>query len=114
MNSQNVQEESAPDSQLGGRFVRPDRKPASSTTGVRDGLVAFKFGGSSLLGARCMLHAANLVRPVAERSRVVVIVSAMKGVTDGLLTCAQALAERKHQRARAEAEAVLRLHDDVL
>jgi len=81
---------------------------------VRESLVAFKFGGSSLLGAERMLHAASLVRPVAQRVQVVVVVSAIKGVTDRLLGIAQTLSERKTERARAEAEAVLCLHVDVL
>jgi len=98
----------------------PDRySPAQgveppSSNAVRDSLVAFKFGGSSLLGAERMRHAAGLVRPVAKESLVVVIVSAMKGVTDRLLAVAQALADRDNLRARAEAEGVLRLHFDVL
>src|SRR4029077_15204905 len=71
-------------------------------------------GGSSLLGAKRMLHAAGLVQPAAQLMQVVVVVSAMKGVTDRLLGIAQALAERKHERARSEAEATLRLHLDVL
>src|SRR6202040_930274 len=81
---------------------------------VRESLVAFKFGGSSLLGAERMLHSAGLVRPVAQRMQVVVVVSAMKGVTDRLLGIAQALGERQSQRALSEAEAVLRTHLDVL
>jgi bifunctional aspartokinase / homoserine dehydrogenase 1 len=81
---------------------------------ARESLVAFKFGGTSLLGAKRMLHAASLVRPVAQLMQVVVIVSAMKGITDRLLGIAQALDERKSRRARSEAEAVLRLHLDVL
>jgi aspartate kinase len=80
----------------------------------RQGIVAFKFGGTSLLGAERMLHAAALVKPVARASQVVVVVSAMKGVTDRLLAITQLLAERKNQRARADAEALLRLHHDVL
>jgi aspartokinase/homoserine dehydrogenase 1 len=80
----------------------------------RKSIVAFKFGGTSLLGAERMLHAANLVKPVTRGSHVVVIVSAMKGVTDRLLAIAQLLAERKNLRARAEAETLLRLHHDVL
>src|ERR1700674_596230 len=71
---------------------------------VRESLVAFKFGGSSLLGAERMLHAAGLVRPAAQWMQVVVVVSAMKGVTDRLLGIAQALDERKNQRARLEVE----------
>ena len=80
----------------------------------RQGIVAFKFGGTSLLGAVRMLHAAELVKPVARGAHVVVVVSAMKGVTDRLLVVAQLLAERRNQRARADAEALLGLHHDVL
>ena len=87
---------------------------ANATAAARESLVAFKFGGSSLLGAERMLHAASLVRPVAQQMQVVVVVSAMKGVTDRLLGMAQALGERKSQRALSEAEAVLRTHLDVL
>jgi bifunctional aspartokinase / homoserine dehydrogenase 1 len=88
--------------------------PSVDLADGRDSIVAFKFGGSSLLGAQRMLHAASLVRPVAQATRVVVVVSAMKGVTDRLLAIARALATRKNQRARAEAQAVLHLHRDVL
>jgi aspartate kinase len=45
---------------------------------------------------------------------VVVVVSAMKGVTDRLLGIAQALAQGSSQRARADAEAILYLHLGVL
>jgi bifunctional aspartokinase / homoserine dehydrogenase 1 len=114
MSPENVQEELASEPELAGRFVLDAQAAARPSARARARFVALKFGGSSLFGARCMLHAAGLVRPVAEASRVVVIVSAMKGVTDRLLATARALAERKHQHARAEAEAVLRLHQDVL
>jgi aspartokinase/homoserine dehydrogenase 1 len=77
-------------------------------------VVAFKFGGSSLLGAKRMLHAASLVRSAAAVSNVSVIVSAMKGVTDHLLSIAHALADGKLAHARREAELVLQLHLDVL
>ena len=81
---------------------------------ARESLVAFKFGGTSLLGAERMLHAAGLVRPVAQLMRVIVVVSAMKGVTDRLLGIAQALGEGNSQQARSEAEAVLHLHLGIL
>ena len=77
-------------------------------------IVAFKFGGSSLFGAERMQHAAGLVREVAQSSRVVVVVSAMKGVTDQLLRIGHALAEHESDRARLEAESLLTLHQDVL
>lgn len=77
-------------------------------------LLALKFGGSSLLGAKRMLHAAGLVRAEAQSSSVIVVVSAMRGVTDRLLSVAQALAERRLSRARNEAEGLIHLHFDVL
>jgi len=77
-------------------------------------VVAFKFGGSSLLGAERMLHAARLVRQAAELSKVAVVVSAMKGVTDHLLSIEKALVAGKLAHARREAEVVLELHLEVL
>ena len=77
-------------------------------------VVAFKFGGSSLLGAGRMLHAASLVHTATRASRVTVVVSAMKGVTDHLLSIARALAGGRVAHARREAEFVLDLHLDVL
>src|SRR5713226_9861806 len=118
MSLENVQEESA-----------AERSPASSRVGVapdervpfaggsnkqRQNVVAFKFGGSSLLGADRMLHAAGLVRAATRASSVTVVVSAMKGVTDHLLSIARALADGKLAHARREAELVLVLHLDVL
>jgi aspartokinase/homoserine dehydrogenase 1 len=88
--------------------------PTGPYSVARESLVAFKFGGTSLLGAERMRHAADLVRPVAQFMQVVVVVSAMKGVTDRLLGIAQALAEGNSQRARSDAEAVLHLHLGVL
>src|SRR5260370_37581129 len=61
-----------------------------------------------------MLHAAGLVRAAAQASIVTVVVSAMKGVTDHLLSIARALANGKLAYARREPEFVLDLHLDVL
>ena len=113
MNPENIEEELLAERHLAGTGAAAHDAHTSSQA-VREPLVAFKFGGSSLLGAERMLHAAGLVRPAAQLMQVVVVVSAMKGVTDRLLGIAQALAECKHERARAEAEATLRLHLDVL
>ena len=52
---------------------------------LQENVVAFKFGGSSLLGAERLLHAARLVREESETRPVTVVVSAMKGVTDRLV-----------------------------
>jgi bifunctional aspartokinase / homoserine dehydrogenase 1 len=77
-------------------------------------VVAFKFGGTSLLGAQRMLHAANLVLAAAQSSQVVAVVSAMKGVTERLLSIARSLADGKLPRARNEAEGILHSHFAVL
>jgi len=77
-------------------------------------VVAFKFGGTSLLGAGRMLHAANLVKEAARTSRVVVVVSAMKGVTDQLLALARLVDSGDSFEAKRKADSLLRLHADVL
>ncbi len=102
MPPENVQEEAAKEIDPLPSCVLGETRPATPLR--RESLVVFKFGGSSLLGAERMLHAAQLVRPVA----------AMKGVTDRLLFVAQAIAAQKRQRARDEAKAILRQHLDVL
>ena len=112
MSLENVQEEAA-----------AERSPAAlrhrvhcvggEATQIRN-VVAFKFGGSSLLGADRMFHAAGLVHAATRDSSVTVVVSAMKGVTDHLLSIARALAGGKFAHARREAEFVLDLHLDVL
>jgi aspartokinase/homoserine dehydrogenase 1 len=94
--------------------VRGSARRMASRTSCLDSVVAFKFGGTSLLGAERMLHAASIVRSAAQSSRVVVIVSAMKGVTDHLLAVGAALENGHVDAARAEAEAVILAHLGVL
>jgi bifunctional aspartokinase / homoserine dehydrogenase 1 len=121
MSPENVQEdvvgERNPAALPVGRSVAT-RKEVTFCVGGEDkqsrNVVAFKFGGSSLLGADRMLHAASLVRDAAKTSRVVVVVSAMKGVTDHLLSIAHLLADGKLAHARREAELLLDLHLNVL
>ena len=76
--------------------------------------LAFKFGGTSLLGAKRLLHAAGLVCDAGPHSRVVGVVSAMKCVTDRLLRIAHLVSHGSPERARFEAEFVVRLHEDAL
>jgi aspartokinase/homoserine dehydrogenase 1 len=97
--------------------LAPARAPRPLPSGAdprRTKVVAFKFGGSSLLGADRMVHAAGLVRTATSQAKVTVTVSAMKGVTDHLLSIARALADRRPDRARGEAEFVMNLHFGVL
>src|SRR5437879_927414 len=111
MNRENVQEEAAE------RNPAARQREALWRGGVGEShakVVAFKFGGSSLLGAERMLHAARLVRKAAAVSTVAVVVSAMKGVTDHLLSIEKALLAGKLVHARREAEVALGLHLEVL
>ena len=104
---QEVPEELGPAGATASAWTAPSRAPARE-------VLAFKFGGSSLLGAERMLQAARLVREAAAGSNVVVVVSAMKGVTDRLLAIASALHSGRGGDALREAEHLLYVHFDVL
>jgi aspartokinase/homoserine dehydrogenase 1 len=111
MSPEHVQENVEAEASLAGHFVvTASGRQASPHQNV----VALKFGGSSLLGAERMLHAAGLVRAATQDANVIVVVSAMKGVTDRLLSISRALAEGKLPQARNEAEGVIHLHCNVL
>src|SRR6266478_6904825 len=112
MSLENVPEEFAAERS---RAELRERVPfAGGASKQRRNVVAFKFGGSSLLGAERMLHAAGLVLAARRASSVTVVVSAMKGLTDHLLSIARALADGRLAPARREAELVLDAHLDVL
>jgi aspartokinase/homoserine dehydrogenase 1 len=123
MSLENTQEELAAecgpaalpaDSGLSGIANKSSAHSAGGANEHQSQVLAFKFGGSSLLGAERMLHAAGLVGAAARNSKVTVVVSAMKGVTDRLLSIAQALVDGKLSQARREAEVLVNLHLDVL
>jgi bifunctional aspartokinase / homoserine dehydrogenase 1 len=94
-------------------LIAHDQSSVHGTPSALDSVTALKFGGSSLLGADRMLHGASLVRDASEKGRVIVVVSAMKGVTDRLLSLASFLCQGRPLRAKKEAEAILDLHLDV-
>src|SRR5437588_2364033 len=112
MNLENIREEAAAETSPGALHTRVHSAGGASKQSRN--AVAFKFGGSSLLGADRMLHAAGLVLAARRASSVTVVVSAMKGLTDHLLSIARALADGRLAPARREAELVLDLHLDVL
>ena len=85
--------------------------PARASTGR---VLTFKFGGTSLLGAERMLRAASLVREAQVHASIVVVVSAMKGVTDRLLAVARRLEAGCRTDARCDAQHVFRIHLEVL
>jgi len=111
MSPEYLQEAVAADNCLAEPFALAKNQTGEST---EQPVVALKFGGSSLLGSERMFHAAGLVRAAAQDSNIIVVVSAMKGVTDRLLSISRLLAEDKLSHARNEAEGVLHLHLNVL
>jgi aspartate kinase len=111
MSPENVQEEAQYEEQCGRMFAEAYAELAVET---QRGVVAFKFGGTSLLGAKRMMHAAGLVKSATRTSRVVVVVSAMKGVTDQLLALAKLVDFGNLVEAKRKANALLRLHADEL
>jgi len=111
MSPEQVQEEADAESRVEEHLLAGDSIGQEKSV---QSLVALKFGGSSLLGAKRMLHAAGLVRSAAQAANVIVVVSAMKGVTDRLLSISRFLAEGQLAHARNEAESVIHLHFDVL
>jgi bifunctional aspartokinase / homoserine dehydrogenase 1 len=81
---------------------------------LQENVIAFKFGGSSLLGAERLLHAARLVHKESQARPVVAVVSAMKGVTDRLLRVGQLLSEGRNVHARREAASIAEQHQATL
>jgi aspartate kinase len=59
---------------------------------MRDNLQVMKFGGTSVGNAECIRRAAEIVARAARERSVVVVVSAMGGVTNHLIEAAQASA----------------------
>jgi aspartokinase/homoserine dehydrogenase 1 len=115
MTSENVQADEVNEPVKVSRFPRTTRVAGiSADSRVPGDVVALKFGGTSVLGAERMLHASQIVRSAACSSSVVVIVSAMKGVTDHLLAIGTALELGKLAAAKHEAEGVIATHLAVL
>ena len=64
-------------------------------------LRVMKFGGTSVGDASCIARVAQIVRDAARESSVVVVVSAMRGVTNHLIEAAgRAEASDRHHVAR--------------
>jgi bifunctional aspartokinase / homoserine dehydrogenase 1 len=111
MSAENVQEEAQYEERCGRMFEGACEEFAAET---KRRVVAFKFGGTSLFGAQRMLHAANLVKQATRTSHVAVVVSAMKGVTDQLLALAKLVDSGNLKEAKRKADALFRMHADVL
>src|SRR5690349_12272215 len=74
-----------------------------------------KFGGTSVADVDALQRVARLVRRVHQSTRTVVIVSALAGVTDALLTAVDAAANGAGdpKRPRPELDALIERHQGI-
>lgn len=76
-------------------------------------MIVMKFGGTSVGSAERILQLISIVRKRAEHSHVVVVVSALSGVTN-LLEEACQLAAAQDESFKAVVEAIARRHDECI
>ncbi|MFW6252844.1 MAG: aspartate kinase [bacterium] len=78
-----------------------------------DGMTVMKFGGSSVADAACIDRVANIVIEAHGQGPVGVVVSALKGTTDSLLSAAEC-AERGDGAYKEQIEALEQRHYEVV
>jgi len=81
-----------------------------------DSFVVMKFGGTSVADAAAIARVVDIVRAELQRSGIppLVVVSAMGGVTDALLTLAQTAADGDREAATRGLENLRQRHLDVI
>jgi aspartokinase/homoserine dehydrogenase 1 len=77
-------------------------------------LVVMKFGGTSVGDASCIARAAEISAAAARESAVVVVVSAMSGVTNRLMEAATLSEAGESERASALLEVIRNQHETAL
>ncbi|MCA9327881.1 aspartate kinase, partial [Candidatus Saccharibacteria bacterium] len=77
-------------------------------------LVVMKFGGTSVGDAERMQDVASIVKSSADNYRVVVVVSAMSGVTDLLVNAADQAAARSKRTYQNSVRAISEKHLDAI
>lgn len=76
-------------------------------------LIVMKFGGSSVANAERFCHAASIIRNYSQEHKVVVVVSAMQGVTDQLYGLVSHLKDGNPEEARRKIFYLQELHQNV-
>jgi aspartate kinase len=77
-------------------------------------MIVHKFGGTSIGDAGCFDQVAEIVQEQAAAQRTVVVLSAMSGVTNALVTGARAAADGRDEEYRTVKATLLRRHLDVV
>ena len=75
--------------------------------------LVMKFGGTSLAGPERIRNGARLVREHAAGNRVVVVVSAMDGVTEELLALAEVAGRSGHALTRTRLTEIRFRHEEA-
>src|SRR5882724_9431611 len=86
----------------------------SSQTVMTKPLQVMKFGGTSVGDSTCIARAAQIVASTAKGMRVVVVVSAMSGVTNRLIDSAKRAGEGDTESGAALVEALRHQHRTAL
>lgn len=76
-------------------------------------MLVMKFGGSSVADAERMRRCARLVKESAGRDRVIVVVSALDGITEELLALADAAGTANHPAIDARLKEIRRRHEEA-
>ena len=83
------------------RVLQPHLVPGHPRTNAHRPLQVMKFGGSSVNDSACIGKVAEIIEAAASDSDVVVVVSAMRGVTDLLIESATQSEVGNHHRVSA-------------
>jgi aspartokinase/homoserine dehydrogenase 1 len=86
---------------------------SQTTTRQKHSVKVLKFGGSSLAGAGRILRAARIAQRAAAEHRIAVVVSALRGVTDRLVSLTGFLSKGAGGVAFAEAGLLIHLHHEI-
>jgi bifunctional aspartokinase / homoserine dehydrogenase 1 len=88
-------------------------KENPATTKTRKSLIAMKFGGTSVGNAERMKNVAEIVAEQAQRAEVVVVVSAMGGVTDMLIRAATEASHGDRDHWKGVRQSLAQRHREV-
>jgi aspartate kinase len=92
-------------------MTRVESKIDKSQISMKKPLLVMKFGGTSVGDASCIARVVEIVRKASRDSAVVVVVSAMSGVTNRLIEAAN---QADTEGASAIFAQLLNQHDDVV
>jgi aspartokinase len=76
-------------------LLHRERRDTEKTQSMKNRLQVMKFGGTSVGDVECIRRAADIVVRAARETSVVVVVSAMSGVTNRLIDAARHAADGK-------------------